>query len=50
MARSASHTQSSGTTRPDRVKAQHQGQQTDPVRGIMPVVKNQITALRRHNA
>jgi hypothetical protein len=24
--------------------------QEDPVRGIMPVIEDQITALRRHNA
>ena len=30
-------------------KAQHRPAQIDPVRGIMPVIKDQITALRRHN-
>jgi hypothetical protein len=29
---------------------QRHGNPEDPVGGIMPVIKDQITALRRHNA
>jgi hypothetical protein len=37
-------------SRHDRRRCQHLGIPEDPVGGIMPVIKDQITALRRHNA